>query len=182
MLSLSRPVLEFRFWLIRLLLGDLRKRHRHLLTLRDAASAMKERNVSGMTIVPPGSHAGAVGLGISHGQSLGIASRNVSRNASASRPQPAKLLDPFDDGAIELNVVRRRRKGGAREDAAGDDSDGDMPLTIEDIEARQTTRPKLSAPVAWLKFSMTLMFAVGVAIKDGPASLLAPGEHMRREE
>ena len=185
MLSLSRPVLEFRFWLIRLLLGDLRKRHRHLLTLRDVANATKERNVSGMTIVPPGSHAGAVGLGISHGQSLNIVSRTVSRNISTNHPHPAKLLDPFDDGAIELNVVRRRRKGGARDDAADDDSNGDAPLTIEDLEARQTTRPKLSAPVAWLKFSMTLVFAVGVAIKDGPASLLvsaSPGKRGGRDE
>jgi len=184
MLSLSRPVLEFRFWLIRLLLGDLRKRHRHLLTLRDAAKETRDRNVSGMTVVPPGSHAGAVGLGISHGQSLGIVSRNVSRNTSAGRPHPAKLLDPFDDGAIELNVVRRRRKGVARDDAVGDDSNGDGPLTIEDLEASPTTtaRSKLSAPVAWLKFSMTLVFAVGVAIKDGPASLLAPSERARGNE
>jgi len=138
-----------------------------------------------MTIVPPGSHAGAVGLGISHGQSLNIVSRTVSRNISTNHPHPAKLLDPFDDGAIELNVVRRRRKGGARDDAADDDSNGDAPLTIEDLEARQTTTPRLSAPVAWLKFSMTLVFAVGVAIKDGPASLLvsaSPGKRGGRDE
>lgn len=41
---------------------------------------------------------------------------------------------------------------------------------------RREELPHMPRPVAWLKLSMTLVFAVGVAIRDGPASLFRPGQ------
>jgi len=169
MLSLSRPVLEFRFWLIRLLLGDLKKKHMHLLSLRDATQR-SNKAIDNMTSVLPGSSAGTVGLGVSHAESIGR-SGNIRHRA--------KLLDAFDEDDAELSTLRsrRRRIRKAVSDTASELSDEMMSPTelVERPEERNDAKAHdTSTPVNWLKFSMTLVFAVGVAIKDGPATLFTP--------
>lgn len=121
-----------------------------------------------MAGVAPGTSAGSVGLGISHGKSIGLARAN-------SLGRQNKLLDPFQDGQGSLR--RRKRLPKTRiDDGISDDSDD--PLTLDDIQEvgrnAHDAISGVSGAVTWLKFSMTMVFAVGVAIKDGPASLFTP--------
>lgn len=139
----------------------------HLLNLREAAQR-PSRDVDNMVAVPPGSSAGNVGLGLSHAGSLG---------RTGSIRHRAKLLDAFDEDDAELSTLRsrRRRYRKASSDVTSDDSDDKA--DSDDLVSRHYDAAKqddTSAPVNWLKLSMTLVFAVGVAIKDGPATLFTP--------
>jgi len=163
-LSLSRPVLEFRFWLIRLLLGDLKKKHLHLLSLRDAAQR-PNRVMDNMVPVPPGSSAGTVGLGLSHAGSIG---------RSGSIRHRTKLLDAFDENDVESSSLRSRRRRSRKASSDPDSEESDELMNATELIEPEARLHDTSTPVNWLKFSMTLVFAVGVAIKDGPATLFTP--------
>jgi len=71
--------------------------------------------------------------------------------------------------------------GCSREDGDAEREDEQHPFgdVIEHLgkvkEREQYTAPPLPPPVYWLRFGLTLVFAVGIALKDGPASLLVPG-------
>lgn len=105
---LSRPVLKFRWWLVRVLLGRLRDKH--LLCFSD--SPRRGRKLSlGIVAAEPGS-------------------------------SPGK-----GNGAGEVRLV------------------------VEERGARDAMRVPEPPVVGWLRFSATMVCAVGIAIKDGPGSL-----------
>lgn len=119
--TLSRPVLEFRWWLIKILLGDLKKK-----------SSLWPPPLN--TTIHP------------HQSSLGLSTLpDLGMNSTKS-----------DKGAMEQNHDR---------------------VLLECLTHVQRSKARdrrvLQAPaVHWLKFGVTLLFAVGIALKNGPSSVL----------
>lgn len=145
--TLSRPVLEFRWWLIKLLIGDLRKRKRLW------PSVLKDQQPSGK--MKRATRADAEGLGID----------NVSTRI------PATHTPGDEDGTFQ-----RTEPGGAPNE--GGTALSDVLAHLDEVKAQEeaSARHKRPAPppVYWLRFGLTLVFAVGIAIKDGPSSLFLP--------
>lgn len=123
--TLSRPAIEFRWWLIKLLLGDMKKKGKLLQADRQ------------------------LGLGIS------LSSTPLMIKDSQQDEQPSESVDQ-DCAIIDSPEVKRQSAVvGASEDTT---------------QSPSPCRAKSSA-MTWLKFSMTLVLAVGIAIRDGPSAL-----------
>lgn len=113
---LSRPVVEFRVWLIRVLLSGLHKKR-----LLDA----RIRPLTG-----------------------------------GRREPPLQLMSSPTNSMLE----ELGGPGHTEESTASSETDGPHRPSLQPSKL-------ITAPVNWLKFSVTLVFALGIAIKDGPSSL-----------
>lgn len=114
--TLSRPVLEFRWWLIKLLIGDLRKRHKLWPTLSPARKA-----------------------------------RTPQATTEVAKPE----LSPAEYSAHALEDVLTH-------------------LDKVKAEEEELSPARPPPPLYWIRFGLTLVFAVGIALKDGPSRLLIP--------
>lgn len=134
--TLSRPVLEFRWWLVKLLIGDLRKRRAlwpPLLRSKQTELPLLERSMS---------------LNGCLEQARGAS------DLLAKEPDPQKLHSPDSVTALE-DVLSHLDK-------------------VKDEEAKRNRPRPPPPPLYWMRFGLTLVFAVGIALKDGPGSLLSP--------
>ena len=124
-ITLSRPVLEFRWWLARLLLGDLQKKRRMLRLSSSGTGTCIGTNAPTPTSPVP------------------------STPRQRGRTSHRKLDDLEADACSET---------------------GPAPNHNEELS---WTKPGYSTPrpAGWLKLSMTLVFAVVIAIRDGPEVL-----------
>lgn len=127
--TISRPVLEFRWWLIKILLGDLLKKQA-LWPQQPALSQAPRRS-------PARRH----GLAMSVAPGTGL--------ATSETDERTLMQDNHDRVLLEcLNHVERSGRG-----------------------ERRTPQPPI---LHWLRFGVTLMFAVGIALRNGPKVLFQP--------
>lgn len=125
-LALSKHVLEFRCWLIRVLVGRLRAKGMFMHLQRPSS----RRAVS----------ANPAGLG------LGLGGIPADRAVSA-------IMEPEYRTESGLN--------------------GCFAAAVDD---REDVMPPFPPPMNWARFTFTMVFAVGIAIRDGPASLFKSRE------
>lgn len=98
--------------------------------------------------------------------------RHPPSNSSEDQ-QHHLLLSPIEE-RILTSRRRARRQGRSSRKASASQND----VAVEDEQVEQETCPHHQllrhSPWMWIKFSLTLAFAIGVAIKDGPAVLFRP--------
>lgn len=130
--TVSKHVLEFRCWLIRILIGRLRIKGLFSHLPRRAASR------------PISTTGAGLGLGLSLVPLNGAAGTIVDAQTNATDDTEEYLLKALEDEGRHI--------------------------------------PPFAPPMNWARFSMTLICAVGIAIKDGPASLFGPGTDVQRRD
>ena len=141
MLTLSRPVLEFRWWLVTLLIGGLRKRNPRSFLLRRPETGL------GISLQPRLTRSSGFG----YDGACDDEDESDTRETGEMAARHKREISPF----------ARRHPASYASDSA-----------LWDIfETREKYKHATPPPVSWLKLSVTLAFAVGIAIKDGPASL-----------
>lgn len=131
--TLSRPVLEFRWWLIKLLIGDLRRRRS--LWPRTPTKSPRHWDRPATT-------------------GLQISAMSPSTPSKATNITPQR--EPVSPEQALNNVLNHLERVKLNEARGG------------------TGHPPLAPPIYWLRFGLTMVFCVGVALKDGPASLFVP--------
>lgn len=138
----SRPVLALRWWLVRLLLGDLRRK----AFICAGACAQKKGVLPDLNVDPA-----------------------LTTSSTTTAAPESESADPCNPGS-------RSREGSPSEERAR--AMASVARTFTRLHARTSSRQQhevgLSPAASWLKFSMTLLFAVGLAIKEGPNALYAP--------
>lgn len=142
--TLSRPVLEFRWWLVKLLIGDLRKR-RALWPPFPKPSQAK----APLTEAPSNPH----------GCLVQIRDHPVPDHAELGPYTPEREM--HEPPAASPTALQ------------------DVLSHLDRVKAEETKRNRNRPsppppPLYWLRFGLTLVFAVGIALKDGPGSLFTP--------
>lgn len=136
----SRPMLALRWWLVRLLLGDIKRKG----YICSGECIRKSRSSS------PDMRADL---------ELSVASKPI-------REEPASASDEGENDSVGRHGKRGIVDAASVSPGSRRRSHAKFPSPHASVG--------LSPVTAWLKFSMTILFAVGLAIRDGPQTLYEP--------
>jgi len=140
-LTLSRPAVEFRWWLIKLLLGDMKRKGRLLRLDKQQKSQ------------PAG-----LGLGIEVPPATPLMGRESQGQEQEEEEEEAMRH--------EVDVERH-----AVVDSSAAERAPPIVRTAAAAAAASAVESRGASAMTWLKFSMTLVLAVGIAVRDGPGAL-----------
>lgn len=155
--TLSRPVLEFRWWLIKLLIGDLRKREGLWPPLLKGQQGTLKAST--------------------------LQAREEDRYRTADTEDSSRINASAAASASDSLRPGRSCKNATTGHAVGTSEEADTALSdvlahLDKVKAQEEASApherSAPPPTYWLRFGLTLVFAVGIAIKDGPSSLFLP--------
>ncbi|KAL9092382.1 MAG: hypothetical protein Q9159_000890 [Coniocarpon cinnabarinum] len=208
--TLSRPVLEFRLWLIRVLLGRLHgiceplsltsSMRRHTTSTpssgsiiglrlanrgsRHSPSRWDPHRVERVHSTSPGKRgdldATPKARRIGPDLAAGDADSRSSANIEPCGPDLGHACFSPRYGRFEGPAVHTPGRSRLAPDHQSRDISEAWEVSSRDLELTRACTPYLPPAFGWLKFSFTMMMAIGIAMLDGPTAVLERCEGCRR--